>query len=303
MTEGFHEPIDGVFTDLGAAEIVPPNWIIEDLLPPGLVFIGAPPKANKSTLTLALATLAAGHECRVLPRSLSIVRNSGPALLFSYEASAGELRHMAEIGMDCRIPTDGSILVSDDPFTFRLDDPNGVERLLFWLRERDPRVCVLDPLRDFHNQEEKDSGAMNRMLRPLRQWAVKNNSALVVVHHTRKRDPNAPVSANYDNQDMRGSGALFGIADAVLMLTPLGEGKLSIKATFKRAKGWERTIRPAWYENVDQPAMEILSAVDELVRQALVLGASDLEGIAKQIRAPLARVKEAAERLRKAGIV
>jgi hypothetical protein len=267
----FFEPIEGVFTDLGMAQMVPPRWVVRDLLPPGLVFLAAPPKAGKSTFTMALASLVAGFECRALPPFLSQVDNGGPVMIFSYEAGAGELRHMVEVGLKVKVEPNEAILICDNPWTFRLDDDDGLEQMLHWLDKRDPRLCILDPLRDFHSLEEKDSGGMNRMLRPLRQWAVEHDSCVMIVHHTRKPGE-AGANHKFEEADMRGTGALFGIADGVLMLTPRGEDGTHIKATFKRAKGWERTVSIASYDKAGAPATEKIGEVDTLVLKALAEG-------------------------------
>ena len=80
---------------------------------------------------------------------------------------------MAEAGMLAPVTNDFSLLISDDPFNFRLDDEDGLKRMMGWLEALKPRLVFLDPLRDFHSVEEKDSGPMNRLLRPLQQWAKK----------------------------------------------------------------------------------------------------------------------------------
>ncbi len=278
--------IHGVFTDLGTAQQVPPNWIIKDLLPPGLVFIGAPPKSFKSTFEMAMAALVAGLPCKVLPESLSQVINGGPVMGFSAEATAGELRHMMEVGLNVKVPANESILICDEPFAWRLDDPGGMEQLLGWLNDRDPRLCFIDPLRDFHSVEEKDSGGMNRLLRPLQRWAKENDSCILVVHHTKKKED---TSAGYNPDDLRGSGALFGIADGVLMLTPKGEGNLEIRATFKRAEGWVKQLKLAAYGSA-QVSTEILNEVEQLCLDGVKAGGT-VDEIQSQLRVPMHRVQ------------
>lgn len=256
------EPIDGVFQDVATAVIQPPTWVIKDLLPIGLTFINAPPKANKSTLSIVMAAMVAGWECKALPPYLRIVERSGPSLLFSYEATAGEIRHMLEKDLGVTPRPDASMLVADDPWEFRLDDPDGQGRLLGWLQDRDPRLVVLDPLRDFHQREEKDSGEMNRLLRPLQRWAKDNESAFIIVHHSSKPSGQGVDASKYryTSNDMRGSSAMFGLADAVLSLTPKADGQLIIHARFKRGRSWERTIQLAAFDRVGQDAHEVLSA-------------------------------------------
>jgi len=301
MREQTTEPIEGIFTDLGNAEIVPPSWVIDNLLPSGLVFLGAPPKAGKSTLTMAAALLVSGHECQALPLFMSKVIQPGPAIMFSYEAGAGELRHMAEYGMKCRVTANESILICDDPWEFRLDDPGGMKRLLYWASERNPSLIVLDPLRDFHQEDENDSGAMNRLLRPIRQWAIENDASVVVVHHTTKPKEG---QSSYEALDLRGTGALFGIADGVIMLTPRPSNQVSIKTIYKRAKGWEATVTLGTYDNAGKSAGEATNEIDKLVIAYLNSNlTADPEHAARVLKMQVARVKESVEKLKRNGYV
>lgn len=276
-------PIEGAFTDVFDAVVRPPQWVIENLLPPGLVFIGAPPKSYKSTFTMAVAALVAGYKCTVLPPELSKPVCNGPTIAFSYEADAGELRHMLEHGMGVRGQADGGILICDDPFTYRLDEDGAQEQMMFWLNERKPKVVILDPLRNFHSLEEKDSAAMVKMLGPLRRWAVDNQAAFIVVHHTRKVE-GEDATRTYKAQDMRGSSAIFGLADAVLMFTPNArvEGQLFIEATFKRAAGWSKMIQLAVYNNAGTGGKSALSASEQMVLNAVEHGYDVADKIAQQ---------------------
>jgi len=305
MSDEYDEPIeliDGIFTDIGNAVLKPPTWVIRDLLPVGLTFVGAPPKSGKSTLTMGVAALVAGYECRVLPPFLSEVDHGGPVLAFSYEATAGELRHMLEEGLKVEVRNNGGILIADDPWKFRLDDADGLDQMLFWLRERNPRLVILDPLRDFHQLEEKDSGGMNRLLRPLRQWAVERDSSVVVVHHTKKKEDIGGQAAMYTAADLRGTSALFGIADAVLMLTPKKDGWAEFNATFKRAAGWVRTIRMSAYDYADKPAMEQTTVMDEKVLDVFRRkGTAKLEDVAVRLNASKQAIVNCCERLARNG--
>lgn len=294
--EPIYEPIDGILTDLGDAQVVPPKWIIKDLLPSGLVFLGAPPKAGKSTIEMAMSLLVAGLPCRAFPPQLSEVPNPGTVLGFSYEATAGELRHMCKEGLLIDPPNNRSILIADNPWMFRLDEENGLAKLLYWLAELKPRLCFLDPLRDFHNLEEKDSGGMNRILRPIQRWAKDNDACMLVVHHTKKKD-----EGDYNANDLRGTGAIFGIADGVLMITKKSNGLVNFNATFKRAQGWDRTIKIAAYEHAQDESVEKLGDIEENVLKLLNAGASGPQTIGKQLGIGKARAEVAIATLIRVG--
>lgn len=271
--EHLHEPLepcDEDFEDLATAVVRPPKWVIKNLLPVGITFLAAPPKAGKSTITVGMACLVAAYKCSALPNFISEVPNDGPVFMFSAEAMAGEIRYIAEQGLGVHLTPNESILVARRPEDFRIDTDIGRNKMLYWLRARHPRLVILDPLRNFHAEDENDSGALLRMLAPLRRWAVDNDSAFVVVHHTNKpKEGQTTFSAN----DMRGSSAMFGIADGVLICTPKQlEQQLKIDATFKRARGWEYNIQLGAYDFKDVGGTEVLSSNDQKVLQAYSKG-------------------------------
>lgn len=263
------------FTDLGNAVKRPPTWVIENLLPTGLVFLGGPAKAQKSSLTVAISLLVAGYKCKALPAPLSRVKLGGPVMMWSNEADAGELRWIAEEGMGIKVQDNEGIIAAKEPWTFRLDKEDGRESLIAWLEERQPVLVVIDPFRDFHSADENDSGQMSEILSPLRHWAVSNDSCILVVHHAKKL---ADDRASYENGDLRGSSALFALANGVLILSPVAGGNTLVKATFKRGAGWERQMRFGLYGNIDANPHDELSetecAVMELIPRSGPIGAT-----------------------------
>ncbi len=289
------EPFFGVFTSLSKAVIVPPRWIIQDLIPTGLIVIGAPPKALKSTFMLAVSTVIAGYKCNVLPKGMESADVTGRVMGISAEATAGELRHMAEEGLGITLPDDDSIMIADDPWLFQLDEDDGVAKLLYWLNEYKPKLCFIDPFAEFHSLEEKDSRAMIAILRPLHRWAKDNDAAIVIVHHLRK--PNVEKEGPYTALDLRGSTAIFGKMDGVLIFTPYDDrpGLITIDAKFKRGRSWRRDIQFAAYgeKGGPQQAVEVL---DDIARMALGIvkaGVSNHKLIAKQLKVSKRRVGQA----------
>lgn len=236
------DEIAALFVDVGEADKTPPRWVVEKILPVGINFLVGPPKAYKSTIEVALACTVAGVPNTILPPELSIPGQTGHVLGFSAEATAGELRQMAEDGLGVVIPPDGRFRIAKEPFQWRLDDPGAVERLLQWLNHIKPKLFFIDPLRDFHDFDERESGPMNRLLRPLQRWAKEEESAFLVVHHTRKQGTNEEAR-NLNAADIRGSSALFGLADGVIVLTPRGRNTVNLHATIKRGESFERVIR------------------------------------------------------------
>jgi hypothetical protein len=220
---------------------------------------------------------------------------------WSAEATAGELRHMAAEGMKVAVREDSSIMIHKNPFQYRLDDPDAGERMLSWFEEYEPTMAFIDPLRDFHTLDEKDDGEMNRMLRPLQQWAKAHNSALLIVHHARKR--NEMTGKIYGPEDMRGTSALFGMADAILMTTPQGAVGVTVSATFKRGRAWERQFQLGMWGASNKETDNLL--VDDTMYQtyrALRYGATSASAIATQIGSRRQVVTEVFRQLIQAGM-
>lgn len=258
-----------MFTDLSDAVVLPPTWVVKDLLPTGLTVLASPPKTGKSTLTMALSALVTGHECKVLPPHLSKVPETGKVLVFSYEASAGELRATMEQGLRVKLHPDSGIEVADDPFIWRFDSPTSLKDMTHYLEEHRPKLVILDPLRNFHSLDENDSGQMVELLAPLRKWAVEHDSSLLVVHHTRKAAEQGQVmTAN----DMRGSSALFGLADGIVVLTRKGMSH-HFECTFKRAPSWSAAIVMATWGVTDR-GFEVIPKIAKDLLALLKAGAT-----------------------------
>lgn len=268
-------PVESVWTDVGDAEFEEPEWVVENMLPVGITFIAGPPKSYKSTVELAVLLTACGVENTVLPPDLSInCIENGRVMMLSMEASAGNLRHTAKHGFNVDIPNDMRFLCMSDPWRFRLDQRQDVEELLGWMKELDASVLAIDPLRNCHSLDENDSGAMVMMLQPIQQWATKNKKAVVIVHHSNKLQADRDGSKRMANaNDMRGSGALFGLADAVLTITGKGKGLVHIDAIMKRGEAWQRTVQLGIWgmsgvESITEDTKEVFNLVTLELTQA-----------------------------------
>lgn len=259
-------PYDDFWVPVARASLTPPPWIIRDFLCPGLYFISGPPKqAMKTTTMIGMANLVSGHKCGLFPDFMSQVEMPGRVMLLEAEAEPGEIRYMIEQDMGIALSDDESILMARDAAEFRLDDEGALKRLLGWLDRFKPRMFVIDPMREFHGLEERDSGDMQRLLRPLRRWAIKHDAAIVIIHHTSK--PNDQHTGVYNPLDMRGSTALFGAANGVLMLSPTKvDGQLVMGARFKRGASWTRHVQLGIF---GAPAKEILSKAEEQVLELI----------------------------------
>lgn len=303
--EEVHLPdLDDFWCEVGGAEMKPPEWIIEDVLPPGLVIVGGPAKSMKTTVSIGLANLISGHPCGLLPPFMSKAVRTGRVMLLEAEHDAGELRYMIEKDMGVALRPDGSVMCARDPSEFRLDDPGALKRLMGWLDAYKPRLFMIDPLREFHESEEKDSGEMQRLMRPLRRWALENGSCVLCIHHTSK--PGEGHTGSYSPLELRGSSAFSGMANGMLMVTPRSDGVVTITSKFKRGASYERTIQLGIW---GQRASELLSGNDASVLRVIASSAWPMDklptsaNIAASLKRDLRSVSTSLALLRRNGLV
>lgn len=274
------EPIEGTFTDIGRATRRPPRWVIEPVLPEGLVIFAGPPKESyKSTVVMALACLVTEHPHKALPADW-IRKVDGPVMMLSHEADAGELRFTVEEGLGVKLRRDESILVADRPEDFRLDEEEGMAELMRWLEARKPILTVIDPLANFHSLEEKDAGQMVKLLAPLRRWAKDEQACVVIVHHTRKLDEDRQLRAS----DVRGSSAMFGLADGLVLLSPTSNDyEIIFDVQPKRGKHFVQTVQLGIWDNKGQQGKVPLVGIEKLALKAIGLGFTTAEEVGKHI--------------------
>ena len=273
MSHFLPEERHGVWTAVGTAAKIPPKFTINKILPHGIVFLSGPPKTQKTTVTLAFALTVNGIKHDVLPDELQVCEQEGRAMALNAEHEPGELRQMIEDGFGVEMPDDDGFLAANDPWVWRLDEPGAVKGLIKWLETYDPRLFMIDPLVDFHNIDEKDSRQMVHLLRPLQQWAKKHDSTLLIVHHTRKasgEDPDRNLSAT----DLRGTSALYGLADGTITLTPKGRAGIHFSVVLKRGEPWEKTLKLGTWgeksgEKVDATVQAIFDALKTDPNQSL----------------------------------
>src|SRR5215212_9910086 len=67
-----------------------------------------------------------------------------------------------------------------------LEDPVGMQSLLGMIESLEPRVVVLDPLRELHSGQEDVSDEMAPILRPVRQLAHGTGTTIILNHHQNK---------------------------------------------------------------------------------------------------------------------
>jgi hypothetical protein len=103
-----------------------------------------------------------------------------------------------------------------------LDRPEDVEALSNEIAKLRPVLAVIDPLIELHRGDENDARAMADAISPLRDLARRHECAFLIVHHRRKSP--GPVG-----DTVRGSSAIFGAVDGVIVVRELGEADSSLE--------------------------------------------------------------------------
>ena len=183
------------------------RWLIQSLWTHEAVgILGGPPKCCKSWLGLDMAvSVASGTPC--LGRFA--VENRGPVLIFLAEDSLADVRsRIAAICSHRRLALSELNLFSITADRLRLDLKEDQKRLDETLNHLKPRLLLLDPLVRMHHLDENSSGDIARILGFLRELQRQHHLAIVLVHHSSKRQHARP------GQALRGSSDLHAFGDS-----------------------------------------------------------------------------------------
>jgi hypothetical protein len=196
-----------------------PRWLIEPLWAAGGVgLIGGAPKSCKTWLALEMAVaVASGRPC--LGRFP--VPRPGPALLFGAEDAPHQLKGRIEglararqadfPSLDVRLIVESSL---------RLDCAQDLQRLRLTLARHRPKLLVLDPYVRLQRADENDARQVSAILSALRELSRTFETAVALVHHTRKS------AAELPGQALRGSGDFWAWGDSNLYLGRKRDGLL-----------------------------------------------------------------------------
>lgn len=219
-------PIEYAFQTVGSARIEAPKWIIENVIPVGLTIYKSPPKMFKSTTLLHFALRVLNKSSTLLPEKYSKVVRPGPVCYIAAEATAGAIKFDAMFGLRVHILDTDPFYCQSDPMRFRLDNKDNMKELFYWLRRIKPSMVIFDPARNLHSADENDSGEMITVAQPIQQFAIANDMAAIFVHHDKKPDPKAKPEDILKPENARGSGAWFGLADALLAQVVMNQAEL-----------------------------------------------------------------------------
>ncbi len=160
------------------------EYVVEEILPSGSAcLLSGREKSGKGLLSLDFCISIALAE-PFLDRAVL----EGPAIYCAAEENLRDVRARVAQRLGIRrnvpfyvLPLDGS---TGD--RLQLEDPVAMLRLLMMVEKIQPRVVVLDTLRELHSCREDLSDEMGPLLRPVRQLAHQTGTTVVVNHHQNK---------------------------------------------------------------------------------------------------------------------
>ena len=205
-------------------EIMPskePLWLIEHLWQMSAAgIIGGQPKCCKSWLGLEMAVaVACGEPC--LGRFK--VTKTGPALIYLAEDASEQVRGRIE-GI-CRARSVAlsslNLLLITMP-SLRLDLSEHQRQLKATIAAIRPRLLLLDPLVRLHRLDENSSREISGLLGYIRDLQREFDLAVVLTHHSSKRERSRP------GQGLRGSGDLHAFGDSNIYLARKRDGTIHI---------------------------------------------------------------------------
>lgn len=263
------------------------RWLIDKLWArAGVGIVGGAPKCCKSWLGLDMAvSTASATRCL---GSFHVVEPAG-VLLYMAEDSASVVK--ARLAGICRhrgldlgtLPIDVITAAS-----VRLDLEGDQRRLAETVRQRAPRMLLLDPFVRLHRIDENHAGDVSAILAYLRALQRGHDLAVVVVHHARKNGP-AGVQAG---QGLRGSGDFHAWGDSNLYLRRQ-QSQLVLTVEHRAAKAPEPlSLLLAQGESSGDAHLEIVGGSAAAVGEPSVAGSELGEAILRALdhaNAPLQR--------------
>lgn len=195
-------------------EQTPPEkrWLIESMWGrTGIGVIGGTPKSLKSWLGLEMAVSVATDEPCL---SHFRVHDSGPALVYPAEDTSSDVRsRLAALCAHRGVALDAlDVHVITEP-SLRLDLRLDCRRLADTVASVKPRLLLLDPFVRLHRADENHAQDIAAILSTLTDISRRHETAIALVHHTRKDSRAAQAG-----QNLRGSGDLHAWGSSNLYL-------------------------------------------------------------------------------------
>lgn len=204
-------PLSTILIHSVPVEVTRNPWLINRLWARSAVgVVGGTPKSLKTWAALEMAlAVSSGKPCFGQFTTLQ-----APVVLFAAEDSPQDLRkRVAGLAQARKIDLSRVPIHVITESSLRLDSEGHRKRLSDTLKAIRPGLVVLDPLVRLHSGDENSAGDMSRVLGYLRWLQREHDTAVLLVHHTRKSG-----GSGQPGQTLRGSGDVHAWGDSNLYL-------------------------------------------------------------------------------------
>lgn len=252
------------------------QWVIKNtFLRQAISSIVAPGASGKSTLTIGMGIAAAIGRGDLMGVSIEnkvrvgFINNEDPEVEFDRRVDAF-LRHhnltLHDFGTNPLITCEGpKFCIAARDNQQRLKMTPDANKLAAFIRDLQLDLVFVDPFVETHEGDENDNVEMSRVIRLYREIAEQTNSAICLVHHS-KKPPQASSDGFAESMDAgRGASAVINAVRVGMNFFPMSPNDAkaanidpankykyarldSVKANLFLSDG-----QPAWYEKVSVP--------------------------------------------------
>ncbi|MFC1994333.1 AAA family ATPase [Chloroflexota bacterium] len=199
-------------------ELEPPRYLIKDLIiTPGLVVLAGKKKSGKSWMTLQLAQCVATGT-----PFLDKDTEKGKVVYLALEDGERRLqdRLLKQQAARSKLP------IRYCPSWPPINDSEGFKALADVIKEKTPKLVVIDTLVSAINQsvKENEADSIGKLFNVLHTLAIDSNTVILIVGHHGKK------SYGDVGFDIRGSSAIPGATDANIGLYKNSDGTFTLKA-------------------------------------------------------------------------
>ena len=219
--------------ELLATDFPDPVWLVEDLIPIGLLMLAGRPKLGKSWMALQLAAAVATGG-----RFLDVQVEKRPALYIALEDSPRRLKKRLVQQRVTASSAPALDIVTEFP---GLETPDALATLERLRRERGHRLVIIDTLtRALGAIDQNDNATIGVIVSNLQRWAVTNDVCLLIVDHHRKPGAQADDLVS----DIMGATSKTAAADALLGLyRQRGQQDATLKVTGRDIEERELAVK------------------------------------------------------------
>lgn len=192
--------------DLLTAEFPPPKWIIVDILPEGLTFLGGRPKAGKSWLALQIASVVSIGGT-IFGRKV----DQRKVLYLALEDSGRRLQDRLQTQKIVSTSTQ-AVFVTEWPAL----DAGGLDPLVQKIENEGFDLVIIDTFsRALRKSDQQDKRDMDQIVGALQEIAIRLGICILVIDHFRKKNR----SASDPIEEMLGSTGKTASVDVAMGLS------------------------------------------------------------------------------------